>query len=613
MNCSVCAFLLIIFFVISSNLCLASARTSRQRDTNLQNKENEGRLKQDEEDKGTREANLYSDGDENLDSRNEKSIDIKQRTEDVDELLSELSNTPGTEERSGSAERSKSPVADEEVNLIHGQQSKHPQPQDSKTHSSRGNRKRHKRKFKEIEELHNEMRHVVADLAEISEKEDELEHEVDELRQLRRSSKIQGKQPKLKDTDHRLEIIFPSAKNDKHYISHSHVSDEDREFGSMETEIKDLKDQDDGSDSILHETKDTEKDFGEVVGKNHELRRKNQELCRLLHLSVIRQKDLEATQENDDFYEKLDKLSSETGETLEDQFWGVCGRSYSDRKYGYRKKSKLHSSEDWETSDETESEDTHNEEGSYGGEATKINRKAKKKRQSSQTIRAYEDKKEGRRKSYDRNNKRRKSERKLHKIKASVEGERNSNHEQENILINDKIDEISSSTNRDVHDEDQSGKNESSYSWASENLEKEGEASFPFVDDEKYLEEEANMTISTDDEDKQKVYDHIASVDEETFCGKPRPVVIYPSDNYPVPNKYYTPQGTILHRCSKHSGCCPNEQLTCVPAKKEKVVLNFFAAVLDGSSTIVPHIERLHFVNHTKCGCVFKHHAHLYL
>lgn len=64
----------------------------------------------------------------------------------------------------------------------------------------------------------------------------------------------------------------------------------------------------------------------------------------------------------------------------------------------------------------------------------------------------------------------------------------------------------------------------------------------------------------------------------QTVCKLPLPKVVKVSDIYPEMFKTYHPPCTVLHQCSKESGCC-SEKTKCTPYKFENVTLYFKVTV----------------------------------
>lgn len=59
----------------------------------------------------------------------------------------------------------------------------------------------------------------------------------------------------------------------------------------------------------------------------------------------------------------------------------------------------------------------------------------------------------------------------------------------------------------------------------------------------------------------------------EGGCEMPRAQVVYPEGD---DNRVFMPRGTILHRCSDNTGCCPQKDQTCACIKQDIVRVAFF-------------------------------------
>lgn len=98
-------------------------------------------------------------------------------------------------------------------------------------------------------------------------------------------------------------------------------------------------------------------------------------------------------------------------------------------------------------------------------------------------------------------------------------------------------------------------------------------------------------------------FDHGSRINEDGACKHPRPQLVYFND----PSKVYLPRATILHRCSDVTGCCPHASQTCQPLETQSIELYFFTVSLIKTNTRQVHqhqnIDKMSFVNHTKCGC----------
>ncbi|UYV78266.1 hypothetical protein LAZ67_16000731 [Cordylochernes scorpioides] len=105
--------------------------------------------------------------------------------------------------------------------------------------------------------------------------------------------------------------------------------------------------------------------------------------------------------------------------------------------------------------------------------------------------------------------------------------------------------------------------------------------------------------VSSEERNLELVYNHALRVFTEAPC-VPQPWVV------PVvhASKFYTPHVTVLHRCSKDTGCCESLYDRCVPVEKQRVTLPFIANTLMRSGDLVESVEFLTMVNHTRCECV---------
>ena len=108
----------------------------------------------------------------------------------------------------------------------------------------------------------------------------------------------------------------------------------------------------------------------------------------------------------------------------------------------------------------------------------------------------------------------------------------------------------------------------------------------------------------------QLAFDHGAKVRIQGGCSQPKPQIVYVEMS--DPSKVYLPRGTILHRCSDLTGCCPHQTQTCEPISTQQVSLYFFTVTLlpntsSHHSRRKPKqhqsIEKVTFTNHTLCGC----------
>ncbi|PNF24190.1 hypothetical protein B7P43_G16868 [Cryptotermes secundus] len=95
--------------------------------------------------------------------------------------------------------------------------------------------------------------------------------------------------------------------------------------------------------------------------------------------------------------------------------------------------------------------------------------------------------------------------------------------------------------------------------------------------------------------------EHILKV-QKFRCKQPQPRLIPVEDLFNVNSKdLYTPRATVLHRCGEDTGCCPREDMTCVPHEIEIVTLMF--SVHDTQNHRKSKHE-LKATNHTLCQCV---------
>lgn len=125
-------------------------------------------------------------------------------------------------------------------------------------------------------------------------------------------------------------------------------------------------------------------------------------------------------------------------------------------------------------------------------------------------------------------------------------------------------------------------------------------------------------------------FEHGVKVREFGSCRTPKPEIVYVNSNNP--SKVYLPRGTILHRCSDSTGCCPQAYQSCRPISTQMVDLYFFTVTLVANNSQLSssssssssfssyspshhhhrhkkprqqqNIEKLTYVNHTKCACV---------
>jgi hypothetical protein len=94
--------------------------------------------------------------------------------------------------------------------------------------------------------------------------------------------------------------------------------------------------------------------------------------------------------------------------------------------------------------------------------------------------------------------------------------------------------------------------------------------------------------------------EHILKV-QKFICKEPQPRLIPVEDLFNVNSKdLYTPRVTVLHRCGEDTGCCPREDMTCVPHEIKIVTLMF--SVHDTQYNNKSKRE-LKAVNHTLCQC----------
>lgn len=94
--------------------------------------------------------------------------------------------------------------------------------------------------------------------------------------------------------------------------------------------------------------------------------------------------------------------------------------------------------------------------------------------------------------------------------------------------------------------------------------------------------------------------EHILKV-QKFMCKQPQPRLIPVEDLFNVNSKdLYTPRATVLHRCGENTGCCPREDMTCVPHEMEIVTLMF--SVHDTQYHNKSKHE-LKAINHTLCHC----------
>ena len=104
-------------------------------------------------------------------------------------------------------------------------------------------------------------------------------------------------------------------------------------------------------------------------------------------------------------------------------------------------------------------------------------------------------------------------------------------------------------------------------------------------------------------------FEHGVKVREFGSCRDPKPVIVYvPTKN---PSKVYLPRGTLLHRCSDQTGCCPHPSQSCQSVKSETVHLYFFTVTLviethkpSRKTRHHQNVEKISFQNDTKCACI---------
>jgi hypothetical protein len=103
--------------------------------------------------------------------------------------------------------------------------------------------------------------------------------------------------------------------------------------------------------------------------------------------------------------------------------------------------------------------------------------------------------------------------------------------------------------------------------------------------------------------------DKLATMNLEHFlkvqkfaCKQPQPRLLPVEDLFSVNSKdLYTPRATVLHRCGEDTGCCPREDMTCVPYKTENVTLIFN---VHDTQYHNKSKRELQASNHTLCQCV---------
>lgn len=104
-------------------------------------------------------------------------------------------------------------------------------------------------------------------------------------------------------------------------------------------------------------------------------------------------------------------------------------------------------------------------------------------------------------------------------------------------------------------------------------------------------------------------FEHGVRVREFGSCRNPKPVIVYvPTKN---PSKVYLPRGTVLHRCSDQTGCCPHPSQSCQSIESETVHLYFFTVTLviethkpSRKTRHHQNVEKISFQNDTKCACI---------
>lgn len=102
-------------------------------------------------------------------------------------------------------------------------------------------------------------------------------------------------------------------------------------------------------------------------------------------------------------------------------------------------------------------------------------------------------------------------------------------------------------------------------------------------------------------------FEHGVRLQIEGNCKDPKPQVTY--INSTDPSKVYIPRGTIVHRCSDQTGCCPDASHSCQAIDKVDVSLYFLTYTLKtsgrhhGRKQPRQEFEQITFSNHTACAC----------
>jgi hypothetical protein len=93
---------------------------------------------------------------------------------------------------------------------------------------------------------------------------------------------------------------------------------------------------------------------------------------------------------------------------------------------------------------------------------------------------------------------------------------------------------------------------------------------------------------------------HILKVQSFT-CKEPQPRLLSVEDLFNVNSKdLYTPRATLLHRCGEDTGCCPREDMSCVPCEVDYVTLIFNVHDTQHGNVSIRELQAL---NHTLCSC----------
>jgi hypothetical protein len=94
--------------------------------------------------------------------------------------------------------------------------------------------------------------------------------------------------------------------------------------------------------------------------------------------------------------------------------------------------------------------------------------------------------------------------------------------------------------------------------------------------------------------------EHILKV-QKFICKQPQPRLIPVEHLFNVNSKdLYTPRATVLHRCGEDTGCCPREDMTCVPHGMDIVTLIF---TVHDTQYHNKSMQELQATNHTVCRC----------